>query len=82
MLPLTRAGETSDKYVTVSEWGISAPSNWYSHAILKKSLFSNTSVLFVEPRGWHIISLSTAPPKMGIASATLSSEMVEIGGKQ
>ena len=34
-----RVGE----YVTVLEWGISAPLNWYSHAILKNTIFSNTS---------------------------------------
>ena len=53
---------TSGEYVTVLEWGISAVSNWYSHAILKNSMFSNT---FVEPRSWHVISLCPAPIKIG-----------------
>ena len=47
MLLLTRAWGTSDEYITVLEWGISAPSYWYSHAILKNTTFSNTSTLFV-----------------------------------
>ena len=49
MLLLTRAWGISDEYITALEWGISAPSNWYFHAILKNSSFSNTSALFVEP---------------------------------
>ena len=48
MLLLTRAWGTSDEYITALEWDISAPLNWYSHAILKNSMFSNTSALFVE----------------------------------
>ena len=65
MLLLTRGWGTSDEYITALEWGISAPSNWYSYAILKNSMFSNTSALFVDPRSWHIISLSPAPIKIG-----------------
>ena len=55
MLLLTRARGISDEYITALEWGISAPSNWYSYAILKNSMFSNTSALFIERRSWHII---------------------------